>query len=203
MDNTEFSGAYLYGTDFTNTTAQGVRFGNSFLTGANFAGAVMSTDTAGSDTGFSGAFVQGTNLATTTFRNGVSLQGAFVDFSVNNVIDLSLGGQHTSFPGYWNTSGEPVCAEMSYNSPTTVPVTGPNDTCPNGDSYQNGCGPANPDGSNLAWKSPVDITKQASYQNNATYTPAPANGQPFCVKDLKWKPFSLATKDAQPQDTPE
>jgi hypothetical protein len=94
-----------------------------------------------------------------------------------------------------------VCAEMSYNGPTTVPVTGPNDTCPNGNSYPNGCGPANPDGSNLAWKSHVDITQQASYQNNATYTLAPANGQPFCAKDLKWKPFSLATKAAQPKDT--
>jgi uncharacterized protein YjbI with pentapeptide repeats len=203
MDNTEFSGAYLYGVDFTGATAQGVRFGNSFLTGANFAGAVMSTDSSGSDTGFSGAFLQGTNLATTTFQNGVSLQGAFVDFSSSNTIDMSLNGQHTSFPGYWNTSGEPVCAEMSYNGPTTVPVTGPNDTCPNGNSYSNGCGTANPDGSNPAWKSPVDITQQASYQQNATYTNAPSNGQPFCAKDFKWKPFSLETNGAQQQNTPQ
>jgi uncharacterized protein YjbI with pentapeptide repeats len=187
MDGTHFNSAYLFGVDFTGATAQGVNFGNSFLTGANFAGATLSADTSGSDTGFSGAFLQGTNLGGVILQNGISLQNAFVDFSAGNTITLILGGEHTTFSGYWNKPGQPVCAQMVYTQPTTVPQTDGNVTCPKGFRYPSGCGPATPDGSNLHWKSLVDVSSSASYATNATYTPA--SSQPICQYDPKWIPL--------------
>ncbi len=199
IEDTEFGGAYLYGTDFHKSTIQGAHFGNSFLAGASFSQAKLSSDSSGTEVGFSGAFLQGTNFGGVELLNGISLAGAFVDFGtpgssgVSNEIYLRLSGDHTSFPGYWNNPGQPVCVKMTYNNPTIGPPTGPNDTCPNGEIQPSGCGPATPDASNKAWKSPTDITSIASYQANATYTKAPSNGQPFCADDPKWKPFSLST----------
>ena len=195
MEDTDFGGGYLYGVDFTESTVQGTHFGNSFLTGANFAGAQLSSDRSGTEVGFSSAFLQGTNFTGATLKNGVSMADAFVDFGTGgsggfgNAIYLKLSGAHTGFPGYWGAPGDPVCVEMSYSNATGVPPTGPNDTCPDGNSYPKGCGPATPDGSNAHWKSPIDITSMASYQENATYTKAPSNGQPFCAQDPNWKPF--------------
>jgi hypothetical protein len=197
IDNADFTGAYLYGADFSDTKIQGIVFSDAVLTGANFANASLTTNTR-DEKGFERAFLQGTNFTGTQFINGISMKDAFVDFGTagngtfGNVIDMLLGGQHTDFPGYWNTGGQPVCAEMSYSNPTIVPVTGPNDTCPNGQKYSTGCGTANPNGRNGNWESTINITTMASYQNNATYTNAPANGQPFCARDLKWKPFSFS-----------
>jgi uncharacterized protein YjbI with pentapeptide repeats len=199
IDLTNFNGAYLFGVDFTGATAQGVDFGNSFLTGANFAGATLSADPSGSgrDTGFSGAFLQGTNLNEVILQNGISLENAFVDFgAVGNVISLELGGQHTIFPGYWNTPGQRVCAQMVYTQPTTVPQTDRNVTCPDGFRYLTGCGAATPDASNPHWKSPVDIRPFASYQLNSTYTPA--SSQPICQYDPKWIPFDSSLPGGNP-----
>jgi uncharacterized protein YjbI with pentapeptide repeats len=197
MDNTDFSGAYLYGTDFSDTKIQGIFFSNAVLTGANFANASLTTNTP-EEKGFERVFLQGANFTGTRFINGISMKDAFVDFGTGgngafgNAINMLLSGQHTDFPGYWNTPAQPVCAQMSYSNPTIVPATGPNDTCPNANKYSAGCGAANSDGSNGNWKSTIDITTMASYQNNATYTNAPADGQPFCARDLNWKPFSLS-----------
>jgi uncharacterized protein YjbI with pentapeptide repeats len=192
MDGTVFNSAYLFGVDFTKTTAQGVDFGNAILTGANFNGATLTASTSGTDSGFSGAFLQGTNMAGLTLPNGISLQDAFVDFTpAGNVLTLILGNFHTTFADYWNTPGEPVCAQMTYNGPTTIPATNGQVTCPDGHQYTNGCGTAAPDGSNGRWESPVDITTQASYLNNATYTNAPASGNPICTADILWVPLAL------------
>jgi uncharacterized protein YjbI with pentapeptide repeats len=197
MDLTSFNGAYLFGVDFTGATAQGVNFGNSFLTGANFAGATLSADPSGSDTGFSGAFLQGTNLNGVILQNGISLENAFVDFAAaGNIISLKLGGEHTTFSGYWNKPGQPVCAQMVYAQPTTVPQTDRNVTCPNGLRYPSGCGAATPDGSNLHWKSLVDISSFASYQLNSTYTPA--SSQPICQYDPKWIPIDSSLPGQNP-----
>jgi uncharacterized protein YjbI with pentapeptide repeats len=197
MENTDFAGAYLYGADFSDSTILGVLFRNAILTGANFANASLTLYTQFQN-GFEGAFLQGTNFTEAQFINGSFMFNAFVDFGTGgagafgNKIDMLLSGKHTNFPGYWNTPGQPVCAEMSYSNPTIMPVTGVNDICPNGGGNTSGCGPSSPDGSNGNWRSNIDITTMASYQNNATYTNAPANGQPFCARDLKWKPFSLS-----------
>jgi uncharacterized protein YjbI with pentapeptide repeats len=189
MDSTNFSDAYLYGVDFTDATAKGVGFGNSFLAGANFSGATLSSDSSsGVNTGFTGAFLQGANFQGVTIENGISLQDAFVDFGQSgNTIYLALSGNHTTFNGYWNTSGTPVCAEMDYDNPTEVPMTTSNTTCPDHLQHSGGCGPANADGSNKAWKSLIDIGQWASYQYNATYTNAPPPGTPAkCTPDNSW-----------------
>jgi uncharacterized protein YjbI with pentapeptide repeats len=201
MDLTKFNGAYLFGVDFTSATVQGVNFGNSFLTGANFAGATLSSDTSGSNTGFSGAFLQGANLSGVTLQNGISLQNAFVDFGpAGNTISLILSGYHTTFPGYWNTPGQPVCAQMAYSNPTGVPETDENVTCPDGLRYPQGCGAASANGANLNWKSRVDITQFASYAKNATYTRA--SGSPICAFDHKWIPFNVSRPVPRPGPGP-
>ncbi|MDQ2840307.1 MAG: pentapeptide repeat-containing protein [Acidobacteriota bacterium] len=189
MDSTEFGDAYLAGTDFSNTTAQGVRFGNAILTGASFKLAKLSADLSGSDTGFSGAFLQGTDFTSTTLLNRISLANAFVDFTAGgNTFFVSLTGQHTTFPGYWGAEGNPVCTQVVYRQSTLIPASTSNDTCPNGNSYAGGCGPASPDGSNLNWKSPVNLAAVGSYLSNSTYTPA---ANPVCTVDPRWSPIQL------------
>jgi len=190
MNSTQFSGAYLFGVDFTGAIAQGVQFGNAVLAGANFNKATLSADTSGANTGFTGAFLQGTVLAGISLENGLSLDGAFVDFSSEgNTLYLNLNGQHTTFAGYWGTSGQPVCAEVSYYNPTSVPLTDSSVVCPNGSAYSDGCGTAfetDQKTPNPNWRSNVDITQEASYQFDATFTSMPASGNPICAYDPKW-----------------
>jgi uncharacterized protein YjbI with pentapeptide repeats len=187
MDATNFTGAYLYGVDFTEATAQGAQFGNAYLSAANFTGATLSVSTSGSDTAFSGAFLQGTNLSGATLLNGLSLADAYVDFRPSgNAVTVPLSGLHTTFAGYWNSTGKPVCAQMIYANPSILPTNNATITCPNGSQYPGGCGPLAPDGSNLNWESPVDISSLATYMFNATYTQAPASGNQICAPDLKW-----------------
>ncbi len=203
LNNTQFGGAYLFGVDFSNSSIQGVQFANTFLTGANFNAATISVDASiGTNSGFSAAFLQGTNLATTKSLLSVSLQDAFVDFSSGgNTMYLSLNGYHTNFPGYWNTPGQPVCAEMTYSGPSVVPVDNSTITCPNGQS-----GPCNatlnPDGSGSpVWESPVDITQFASYQFDATFTKAPTPpSQQKCAYDPQWLTSGLGA--SQPPKDP-
>ncbi len=197
MNNTQFAGAYLFGVDFTGAQVQGVQFGNSVLVGANFAKAKLSVDSSvGTNSGFAGAFLQGANLSTAILSGNLSLADAFMDFSPQgNTMYLLLNGQHTVFPGYWNTRGTPVCAEMFYTGPSLVPANNSAITCPDGGSYSAGCGPADPNGSNLHWQSPVDITQFASYQFDATYTKAPGSGQSaVCNADPLWVPLNLSQR---------
>ncbi len=205
MNGTIFNGAYLFGVDFTQTTVQGVNFGNSFLVGANFAGATISS-AGGSDSGFGGAFLQGTNMAGVVLENKISLLNAYVDFSPTlsgngNTINLVLNAQHTTFAGYWNQPGEVVCAQMSYAGATVLPTTSSQITCPDGNQYTNGCGAATPTKPlNLAWESRADITTVASYLNPATYTAA--SGQMICNADVKWVPLSLGSPHPRPPKGP-
>jgi uncharacterized protein YjbI with pentapeptide repeats len=189
MDSTNFSDAYLFGVDFTHATAKGVGFGNSFLAGANFDRARLSADaSSGVNTGFTGAFLEGANLQGAILENGISLQDAFVDFRPSgNTIYLVLSGNHTTFSGYWNSVGAPVCAQMVYDNPTTVPTTDSTTTCPNHLQYPGGCDAPDPDGSNGNWKGLVDISQWASYEYDSTYTKAPAGGAPAkCTPDVLW-----------------
>ena len=189
MNNTVFSGAYLFGVDFTNTQATGANFGNAVLVGANFDSATLASDpAAASTTSFESAFLQGANLAGAKTLDHVSLASAFVDFNPKgNTVDIQLPGTHTQFPGYWGTSGNDVCAEPGYSSPTTVPTTNSTITCPDGNKYPDGCGAADPQGTNPHWNSGTNISSAntpASYQQNATYTPASTN--PICTDDPIW-----------------
>ncbi len=187
LDNTQLSGAYLFGVDFTKASIQGVQFANTVLAGATFSGAVISADAnVGTTAGFPAAFLQGTDLADAAQSSGVSFTDAFVDFSPQgNTMYIILDGSHTLFPGYWATRGQPVCAEASYFMPTTVPTTDPTITCPNSATYSGGCGPMNTDGSNLVWASPVQFSQIASYQFPATYSPNPPSN-PVCTYDPRW-----------------
>jgi uncharacterized protein YjbI with pentapeptide repeats len=187
MDLTNFTSAYLFGVDFTSAKVVGVNFSNSFLTGADFAGAMLSADPSGVNNDFTAAFLQGANLKDVVLPNGTSLENAFVDFAASNTIDLLLSGEHTTFTGYWNTPGQPVCAEMGYGQPTAVPQTNENVTCPNGSSYPGGCGVPTPAGGppNPNWKSQANITPPATYQNDSTYTPA-AKPSTWCQADQNW-----------------
>jgi hypothetical protein len=188
MNNTVFSGAYLFGVDFTATQATGANFGNAVLVGANFDSATLGSDSAAaSTTSFESAFLQGANLAGATLDH-VSLAGAFVDFSPHgNTLDIQLPGSHTQFPSYWGTPGQDVCAEPGYSLPTAVPTTNSTITCPDGNQYADGCRTADPHGTNPHWNSGTNIssaTTPASYEQNATYTPASTN--PICTDDPIW-----------------
>jgi uncharacterized protein YjbI with pentapeptide repeats len=203
MNNTQFAGAYLFGVDFTGAKIQGVQFANAVLVGTNFAGALVSADDKiGTNSGFSGAFLQGAHLPQALA--GITLADAFVDFSPQgNTLYLQLSGQHTIFPGYWGSRGRSVCAQATYFSATSVPAADSTLTCPDGDTYPNACGPAKTDGSNTRWESPVDITEQASYQFDATYTKAPADGTAICNADSKWiAGVGLGRGEPRPQPDP-
>jgi uncharacterized protein YjbI with pentapeptide repeats len=186
MSGTSFNGAYLFGVDFTKSTAQGVNFGGAFLTGANFSGAVFTADLSnGASLNFANAFLQGTNLQGVTVEDGATFRDAYVDFSMNgNVIYLSLGTGHTGFAGYWGNPNNPVCAEMTYTNPTTLPTTDGSVICPDGNSGGSGCGPAY-----TSWKSKGNIQNLASYQYDSTFTPAAPPNHPFCNLDKKWVPI--------------
>jgi uncharacterized protein YjbI with pentapeptide repeats len=174
MNNTQFSGAYLYGVDFTSATVQGVQFGNSVLIGANFTRANLSPDPSiGTESGFTSAFLQGVNLASATL-NGTSLSGAFLDFRPHgNDLYLKLDGTHTVFP-LWKTQGQAVCIFAYYSNPTTVPIKNTTLTCPDGSSAGvKGCGPTVE--GNTRWASSTLISQTnppASYLQDATYTKA-------------------------------
>ena len=188
MNNTVFSGAYLFGVDFTTTQATGAVFSNAVLVGANFDAAVLGSDSAAaSTTSFDSAFLQGANLAGADLDH-VSLADAFVDFRPDgNTLDIRLPGTHTQFPGYWGTRGQDVCAEPGYSLPTTVPATNSTIICPNGSKYPGGCGAADPQATNRHWKSGTNISSAsapASYQENATYTPQ--SKTPICEDDPIW-----------------
>ncbi len=188
MNNAVFSGAYLFGVDFTNSQATGAVFSNAVLVGANFDHAALGSDsTAATTTSLDSAFLQGANLAGATLDH-VSLAGAFVDFNPQgNTMDIRLPGSHTRFPGYWGKSGQEVCAELGYSGPTTVPATNSTITCPDGNKHPNGCGAGDPKATNSPWNNRTDISAAstpASYQENATYTPAAAT--PICADDALW-----------------
>jgi uncharacterized protein YjbI with pentapeptide repeats len=188
LDNTQFGNAYLFGVDFTKAKVHGVFFKGAVLAGANFNGASVAPGDSGQDSGFEQAFLQGANLAGINLTGSISFQDAYLDFRPDgNTVFFQLDGTHTTFPGYWNSPpGQPVCVQMVYTNPTTVPQTDSTTTCPDHLEHAGGCGPANPDGSNANWKSAVDISTYASYRHDATYTRAPVNGVPKCSADFLW-----------------
>ena len=202
MDDTNFSNAYLFGVDFTNTTGQGVNFSGAVLVGANFNAATVAPDSIGTSSSFSGALLQGANLASLTLTGKVSFSDAYVDFTAGgNTINLVLSGNHTGFAGYWGQPGESVCAQMLYSGPTVVPATNANTTCPDTTEYSSGCGgpTTSPNTANTNWKSKVDITAFASYLSNSTFTPAPANSGPqICMFDPYWIPLTLSQPGPKP-----
>ncbi len=189
MTETKFDNAYLYGVDFTDAKGEAVDFHQAVLTGSNFSGAVLSANPQGVAASFSRAFLQGVNLAGTQLNDKPNLTDAFVDFgaSGNNIYIFLDGVNHNQFtcPNCQPASGTDVCVIVNYPQPTRVPVAGSTIlTCPNG--AVGDCGPDDPNGGNLLWKSSLNIGKPPSgvppawYELNATYTPAPANPGSIC-----------------------
>jgi hypothetical protein len=191
MNNTQFSQAYLFGVDFTDTTVQGVQFGGAVLIAANFTGATLSVDTkVGTNSGFQNAFLQGTQLGSATLTD-TSFTNAYVDFTPGgNDMFLELSDVYASFPG-WHAPGRPICAFVIYAAPTTVPTTNTTLTCANGYPADpaNGCGPANAAPPlNPNWNSKLALGRNsnppASYLKAATYTAAAPQVCP--AFDTKW-----------------
>ena len=184
MDNTTFNGAYLYGVDFSRSTAQNVNFTNAYLVGSNFKGAIFSNNDSGPGTSFAGAFLQGANFELSTLPAGISFLGAYFDFSPGNTLTFELPSSHVGFSGYWGPAKQPVCAAMSYEQGSMVPPpTVGNTTCPDGTSVAGGCG--DPSDPHSHWDSNAPLSPIAyTYSNPATYSPATPT--PVCALDPQW-----------------
>ena len=180
MDDANFGNAYLYGIDFSTSTAQGINFGGAYLAGANFLGARILTSIT-NPTSFDGASLEGANLSFAILPPSVSFSGSLFDFETNgNVITFVLDGHHTAFAGFWGTPGSPVCATMGYEQASVVPPTGSATVCPDGSSYDSGCGL----GGDLPWKSNADLPANYTFDFASTFYSAAAT--PACNADSHW-----------------
>ena len=182
---TRFTSAFLYGVDFSAATIAGVDFSYAVLTGASFAGATIGNNGETSPTSFLQAHLEGTDLGETALIRNASLANAYVDFNkAGNNLYVELDGNHAQHAcpssGCPVARGANVCIVMAYAGDRRVPQTEPSLTCPSGDKLPAGCGPANRNGSNPAWKSAQPLNAPpAWYENAATYTPAAA-GASIC-----------------------
>ena len=139
LNNTDFSGAYLNGADFSgdNTTPQSANFANAWLAGANFSHANLSQDIdTGQPTVFTGAYLYGANF-TGANVNGADFLNAFVDTSSTSgaTLYIQLDPQlHITFPGYPPVAGGRTlgCAKYTYSQTTSFPATSGSTTCPDG-----------------------------------------------------------------------
>lgn len=192
MIGTMFDQAYLFGTDFSDSTGTGVNFFEAILVGSSFAGATLGVNTdTGAVTSLNRAFLQGAALATAKLTN-VNLTDAFLDFTAggNNIYIYLDGTNHNDFACSPGTpcspaSGQPVCVEVNYTSPTTANTADPTMTCPDGSTGN--CGALDPAGANTKWASSItDIGNPPSgvapawYDQNATYTKAPTDQSVIC-----------------------
>ena len=190
MTQTKFSRAYLYGVDFTGAAGQGVDFGGAVLTASNFSGAAISSDPqSGSASTFFRSFLQGADLGGAQLKDRPNFFDAVVDFNAfGNSIYIFLDGKnHNQFAcrDCSPPTGNDVCVLVNYDGSTSVPGGSTPLTCPNG--FIGDCGAASPSGSNPHWKSnitdlgaPPSGVPPAWYEQNATYTKAPANESTIC-----------------------
>lgn len=188
MTGTKFGLTYLARVDFTSAKGEGVDFHQAVLTGANFSGAEIKTDSStGARSNFARAFLQGANLSGAQLQDTPNLTDAFVDFRVGgNIIYILLDGvNHNQFAcqDCSPPTGTNVCLIVNYGSPTAVPSDIPL-TCPNGET--GACGPTLADGSNPKWKSRLNIedppsgVPPASYALDSTYVKASADPRTIC-----------------------
>jgi len=185
MDGTIFSGAYLFGTDFSSSKGSGTIFGGAFLAGANFSSAQLVVETSGQTSGFPNTFLQGTRFDGATFIGTMSFSGAFVDYTgTDNKVIVYLPVYNTQFAGYWGAVGEKACVRMEYKGTTTTPGTDTNTICPDGNSHSGGCG--DPNAANSFWASETSLTGIASFENSPPPYNNPQDNQPLCQYDRKW-----------------
>lgn len=185
MDGTVFSGANLFGVDFSSSKGSGTIFGGAFLAGANFSSAQLVVETSGRDTGFPSAFLQGARFDGATFTGTMSFSGAFVDYTgTDNKAIVYLPGENTQFAGYWGTTGERACVRMEYKGATAPPATDANTICPDGNQHSGGCG--DPNAANSFWMSGTSLTGRASFENSPPPYNNPSDNQTLCQYDRKW-----------------
>jgi len=185
LNSAKFGNAFLYGVDFTGAIIKGTSFGNAVLVAANFATAQFGTFN-GEVTDFTGAWLQGSNFDSTAALDNVSMQNAFVDFGADdnqqtgNQIVVKLTSDYTNFNG--RAPGTP-CVKLRYSAFSVTPTGIATMICPDGFSYQNGCGAnlAAPDqptsiAPNPHWASANKVGTNSGvvgfYVNTATYDAA-------------------------------
>ncbi|MEO6326595.1 MAG: pentapeptide repeat-containing protein, partial [Thermoanaerobaculia bacterium] len=181
---TVFTGAYLAGVDFTGAHFTGPDFTYAVLAGANFTGATLAPRDGAGRAGFAAAHLQGTQLGGVNDIQGVSFEGAFLDFTVGgNALFLQLDGTHTAFAGRKN-AGRSVCVLAPYSSATTVPAANTTITCADGHAGPCGAGTPGPP-LNLRWASartPDLATPPVWYAAPPTY-PSTSGAAQLCSLD--------------------
>lgn len=175
MSNTDFTGAYLSGTDMSQATMTAAKFTNALALGVNFSNSNLSSDPT---TGQSGAVFIGASLFGANFNNakvqGVQFSNAYFDDQVSlptvkGVAVAHLGPYYTTFPGS-PFYGDPVCPQYVVPIITRseyLPATNSTVTCPSGAS-----GPC----TGVQWKAaiPWDSSRFAiTYGGGAPY-PVPS-----------------------------
>ncbi len=140
MSNTDFTGAYLSGTDMSLATLTAAKFTNALALGVNFSNSNLSSDPTTGQSGavFIGAFLFGANFNNAKMQ-GVQFSNAFFDDQVSvptvkGVAVAHLGPYHTTFPGS-PFQGGTVCPQYVVPIVTKaeyLPVTDHTVTCPNG-----------------------------------------------------------------------
>lgn len=140
MSNTDFTGAYLSGTDLSHATLTAAKFTNALALGVNFSNSNLSSDPSTGQSGavFIGAFLFGANFNNAKVQ-GVQFSNAFFDDQVTapivkGVAVAHLGPFHTTFPGSPFPGGVvcpqyvvPIITRAGY-----LPTTDNTVTCPGG-----------------------------------------------------------------------
>ncbi len=182
MANSDFTGAYLNGTDMSNATLSAAKFTNAYAIGVNFSNSNLSSEPMTGQSGavFVGAFLFGANFNNAKVQ-GVQFNNAYFDDQVvsptiKGVAIAYLHEFYTTFPGssFSKKPDDPrsyVCPQYTAPIVTTtayLPTTDNTVTCPNRQS-----GPCYGD----KWRAeiPFDSSRFAiSYGGSYPY-PAPSN----------------------------
>lgn len=156
LTGANFSNAFLYGVDFggATTTLRGTNFSGAVLVAASFSGATIAVEPdPGRATTFSGALLHGADLSGTRLFQ-ISFNNASVDFGVtvngvverSNTLYLQLPNGYTAFKNWSPTVGGSgtTCVALTFMLSTTMPALDENNTCPDGTSNADGCGPQLP-----------------------------------------------------------
>ena len=197
LTGTNFSGAYLFGVDFSGktTTINGTIFGSAILVGASFAGANFQVN-GGAPPDFTKALLQGAIFDSSANLVNTSLLNAFVDFGAassgnqGNILYLLLSADYTKFTN-WPGAATP-CVQTAYANFSAVPAS-VSMTCPNGNSTMCGAGTPAPN-VNPNWRGGIAMATNTPvpgwYAADASYDKAPINPSVICANsgmvDQNW-----------------
>jgi uncharacterized protein YjbI with pentapeptide repeats len=147
LNQTNFSGAYLQGTDMSSTkNLESVNFAGAVLVDVRLSGATIAPDpTIGNPPSFKGALLQGANFGGITVTSTDFTNAVVTTPTAGEVITVLLSDQNTQFAGYKASAGStPGCVQFFSSNPLALPTTDNTDTCPDGNPGANpgGCSPA-------------------------------------------------------------